>query len=761
MHRIKPIGMVAAVLLVGLLLAYVFANREQMKVSEDVLLEYGQAAYEEGAEGTGLVWNFRARHRYLGVVSVYVDHAPDHVGSVMTIVVENNRGLRETIDYAIEGNADTEVYGIALSQMVGWGSDCKVTVYGEAGVLEHISHIYTSYTYNDLSLLPVLGWSSLLLLLALGVRWDYQDGWRLWVQRIFKISSYASVPFLMIFCLEYLGGSIGGLKAHIFITNVVICALLYLIVFMISNRLKFTALLVSSLVFVLGIAEYFVLLFRGSPLLLPYDLTSFHTAMHVLGQYHFQMDMKLVLSGFVFLAVISVCCCCPSVRISGWKRRCGFALGGSCVTVGLVFVFYGFLYPVWNLSYSTWAPIDTFLENGYLMSTMIMAKYATIQKPEGYSAKKAAEILSSYEVDSIEARETRQSPVNLIVVMNESWSRFDSIMDVETNVPYTAYYDSLSENTIKGNLYVSICGGNTPQTEYEFFTGNSISMLMPSATAYEFFVDEDTWSICDMLLHDSYRCLAMHPFDGGGYNRDKAYEYFGFEDFITVEEFEGYEMIRSFYSDEATYEKVIELYEGKEAGEKLFLWDLTMQNHGGYSGGSLEPEVFLVDHPEYEQAAAYLTLMKYTDEALEMLISYFAEVDEPTMIVMFGDHQPNLSDGVYDMLLGQKEEELEGEALEQRYVTPFLIWNNYGLETDYIEKMSANYLSSYVFQMAGFELDPYERLLLELYDYYPVINAQGIFDSDGTFWSWDTVALSENYEKLQNYQIVEYYRIKG
>lgn len=57
MHRIKPIGMVAAVLLVGLLLLYVFANREQIKVSEDVLLEYGQAAYEEGAEGTGLVWN--------------------------------------------------------------------------------------------------------------------------------------------------------------------------------------------------------------------------------------------------------------------------------------------------------------------------------------------------------------------------------------------------------------------------------------------------------------------------------------------------------------------------------------------------------------------------------------------------------------------------------------------------------------------------------------------------------------------------------
>ena len=57
MHRIKPIGMVAAVLLVGLLLLYVFANREQIKVSEDVLLEYGQAAYEEGAEGTGFVWN--------------------------------------------------------------------------------------------------------------------------------------------------------------------------------------------------------------------------------------------------------------------------------------------------------------------------------------------------------------------------------------------------------------------------------------------------------------------------------------------------------------------------------------------------------------------------------------------------------------------------------------------------------------------------------------------------------------------------------
>ena len=205
---------------------------------------------------------------------------------------------------------------------------------------------------------------------------------------------------------------------------------------------------------------------------------------------------------------------------------------------------------------------------------------------------------------------------------------------------------------------------------------------------------------------------------------------------------------------------MIELYENKQAGERLFIWDLTMQNHGGYGEDGFEKEVFLTEYPELDQASTYLTVMKHTDEALEELITYFEKEDEPTMIVMFGDHQPALGDETYNILYGENENEVGEEDREKRYITPLLIWSNYEIEEGNVEQISSNYLSSYMFYQAGLPLTSYQKLLLDLYQYYPVINAQGVYDAQGTYWSWDDVQNSSEYEKLHNYQIVQYYMMK-
>lgn len=244
--------------------------------------------------------------------------------------------------------------------------------------------------------------------------------------------------------MEYMSGSIGALKPHVLIANMVICACLYLVVFMLTNRLRFSALFTSCIIYVLATAEYFVLLFRGSPLL-PYDVASFRTAMSVVGQYSVEWNEKLIFSAFIFVAVISSACR-MSFKIKGHKKRIEFAAFGTGITAGMLLLFYEFLYEAWGLNYSTWAPIDTYMENGYLMSTMVFAKYATIHKPDGYSAEKAREILASFE--GTEESKELQKPVNLIVVMNESWSTLDYVSEVETNIPYDTFYQSMSDNTI-------------------------------------------------------------------------------------------------------------------------------------------------------------------------------------------------------------------------------------------------------------------------------------------------------------------------
>lgn len=755
--KFNVMGMFVAFALIVGLMFYVLGNRGAVKSNHMVGCPIEDAVLVE-LNGVSVVsWEVISTYRYMQSAMFGVRNAKEHGGKEVTMAFDNGRGFTQTEQYIISGLSEEEVYGMGMAELTGRGSRCHVTVSCPPEVAADILYLNLAYQSFNVMMLSLLLIGCVLMFFNLGIRLESSACWCRSLKNIYRIAGFAVMPLIMTWIMEYLGGSIAALKIHVLIANIVICTCLYLAAFIVTNRLRLSLVFINCMLFIIAVANHFVLLFRNSPLL-PFDVLSLNTAMKVAGQYKIEISEALIFSIFLFIAVFTTAYIMP-FKIEKRTFRVGFVAGGTGILIGMSSLFYGFLYQYWDLCYSTWSPIETYQQDGYLMSTMIFAKYAKIQRPKGYSAKKARDILASFEKITMEG--TSDCPVNLIVIMNESWSTLDYIKPVKTNIPYDSFYQELSKNTIKGSLYVSICGGNTPQTEYEFFTGNSVSGLPNGATAYEFFVKNNTESICDILKQENYGCMAIHPFGAGSYHRDKVYDKFEFDKFITQKAFKGYEEIRGYYADRATFEKVIELYEAKKPGENLFLWDLTMQNHGGYGEwGGFEQDVYLTEYPGLKEASMYLTLMRHTDDALKMLISYFEKVEEPTMIVMFGDHQPALSDGTYDILYGKDENEVGDEEREKRYMTPFLIWNNYGLPEENIEKMSANYLSSYVFWKAGFSLTPYQKQLLDLYQYYPVINVLGVYDADGTFWSWEDIMNSPDYEKLHDYQIVQYYMIK-
>lgn len=51
--------------------------------------------------------------------------------------------------------------------------------------------------------------------------------------------------------------------------------------------------------------------------------------------------------------------------------------------------------------------------------------------------------------------------------------------DFQTNKDYMPYFHSMqgADDTISGYLNVSVCGGNTANTEFEFLTGNTMAFL--------------------------------------------------------------------------------------------------------------------------------------------------------------------------------------------------------------------------------------------------------------------------------------------
>ena len=156
----------------------------------------------------------------------------------------------------------------------------------------------------------------------------------------------------------------------------------------------------------------------------------------------------------------------------------------------------------------------------------------------------------------------------------------------------------------------------------------------------------------------------------------------------------------------------------------------------------------------YEQADRYLSLMKKSDEAFAYLLDYFSGVEEPTMIVMFGDHQAAIENGFYEALYGKSMKELTAEEADKQYVTPFIIWTNYELESQKIDKISANYLGAKILETANLELTDYDKLLLKTWNTIPALTKNGYYLADGSYAAWGKN--TEKPEELLDYQKLEY-----
>lgn len=174
--------------------------------------------------------------------------------------------------------------------------------------------------------------------------------------------------------------------------------------------------------------------------------------------------------------------------------------------------------------------------------------------------------------------------------------------------------------------------------------------------------------------------LALHPYLASGWNRVQVYDYMGFDHFYSETDFKNPKMFRKYISDKSDFKKIEELYENRtEKEEPFYLFNVTMQNHGGFDKTytNFHNDIQITDSHKNEQAEQYLSLVKKTDNAFKQLTNYFSKVKEPTIIVMFGDHQPAVQSSFYDSLFGKNAGSLTNEELMNKYRTPFIIWANY------------------------------------------------------------------------------------
>lgn len=580
--------------------------------------------------------------------------------------------------------------------------------------------------------------------------------------------SLLMAPVVSYFMFEYVTGNLDTVPYYMAVLNIGWIYVLYLALFAVTGRTRIAVPAASCVLYVISLAETFVVAFRSRPIML-WDVMAFRTAMTVSGNYEFFITRQMK-TAFVLLLLMNVFLWFTPRRVRGWKLRLAVGGGIAASIVGYGAWFFAVLVPSWGLGINMWAINGTYQEYGYVLSTTVSLQYVVKKPPQGYSNARLKEIYNrleesiyaeagngqAYPVKSQAYPESPENPenpenrpeegqpvtpVNLICIMNESLAELKTAGDFTTNTEYFPFMDSLEENTVRGSLCVPVFGSMTSNTEFEFLTGDSMALLPANSIAYQFNVKPDTYSMVSTLKDQGYYSVAMHPYPGENWNRVECYQNMGFDAFLDQEFYEGSQELRNYVSDEADYQKLIQVVEAKENPEdKLFIFNVTMQNHGGYEGtyDNFEQEVWLTGEYEgkYPKTDQYLSLMKRSDQAFQYLVEYFSRIDEPTMIVMFGDHQPSVEDEFYDDIAGMPSSEITVQEHLMWYETPFIIWTNYSMPSEDMGRLGAVYLSSEVLWRANLEMTPYNRFLLAMKEDLPVVHFLGCYDREGTYYYW-------------------------
>ena len=546
------------------------------------------------------------------------------------------------------------------------------------------------------------------------------------------------------------------------LANYLCYLMVFAVIYALSRRVWVTALAGGLIFLVFGIANYFVVQFRGQPIL-PWDIQGFGTALTVSGGYTYEPTPLMTVMAMGYLLTVILCVKLdPRQEPEKWVRLAERGVSGCLAAFLFVLLFPVNVMSTLGISVWAWNQKTSSEITGITAGFFANIQFLMVDKPEGYSAAEAEEV--SEEASQLEEPEPVGDPQTLptiIAIMNESFTDMaatgdGSITLSQDNLPFL---HSLQESgdVVWGTAYSSVYGGNTCNSEYEFLTGNTTAFLPTGSKPYQQYVDHQQTSLVSLLKDTyGYHCTAIHPGQASAWERDEAYEYLGFDEFIDVTKFDVHRRLEhGLTSDLSSYNQVIYEYEHRDKDTPLFLFNVTIQNHGGYEDEDYETTVQIEEAPgEYPQTEQYLSLTKKSDEALEYLIDYFSQQEEPVVILFFGDHWPNLESEFLSLLLGEDSSDLSFENIMREYEVPFLIWANYDLDGEEIEAVSLNYLSGLLLRAAGLEGTDYTNYLENLRQTLPVITAMGVMDSQG---NWYKNGDSTPYDDLLNeYNILEY-----
>lgn len=532
---------------------------------------------------------------------------------------------------------------------------------------------------------------------------------------------------------------------YVYLNNYLIIFIVYVLIFLICGRWKTSVAVGTTALGILSLINGLIYQFRGRELIFA-DIFSVGTALNVASQYTPHLEVFMYFCMGICAALILAMSAVPAPEKKTGKRGRLAALAVELVMILTLVTASADLF-AW-----TWAFKGT-RRNNYYLNFYMSFRDSFVEKPEAYSP----EALALMEQDYPDPEQSAGADLpNVIVIMSEAYADFrDLFGELATNQPVTPFFDSIEENAIRGRVAVSIFGGNTANTEFEFLTGHSMAFLPDGVIPYQLYMKEEVYSLPWLMSSLGYDTFATHPYLSSGWSRTTAYPRMGFDGYSFDEDYPQENIIREYVSDQEMFEYVLQKLENK--GEApLFLFGVTMQNHGGYDyeGDMFEQTIRIEDDEPHPAAEQYLSLLNQSDKAMEYLITELEDYPEDTILVFFGDHFPSFDDNDYMTIRESYTGDLNQEM--KNYFTPFLIWANFDIEEQTAVRTSISYLSRYLLEVAGIELPPYYQFLKELEAQIPVINALGYYSVSRQTYLPISEAEGEEARWLNKYAVAQY-----
>ena len=536
---------------------------------------------------------------------------------------------------------------------------------------------------------------------------------------------------------------------------------------------------------VIGLAQYFVVVLKGS-VIMPGDLLALGTAAAVGSNLRFQMGtpaldaMTITCVGLALLAYVmpvraQLRCVGEAARaeadaveggsggrlatrVPGWIAK---ALEIACC-VALACAYVGVARDtsvrcaerLAEEEVKFWEPASTYREHGFLTSFLTIAHDMPIDAPAGYSEGAAREVerawgeraegsgeWANHQAARAQFDEVRPS---VVCIMNETFADLRVLGDF--GYPGPRFFSSVDDCLSRGHLFVSVLGGSTCNSEFEFLTGNSMAFVGPGKYPYNLYDLSRCAALPQQMRQLGYATHAIHPNLASNWKRDKVYEQFGFDEFLDIEDFEGAPEFHSGVTDAATYDRVLELLEGDRP---QFVFDVTMQNHTGYDQFNIPEDKLehyaLEGQSDYDNAqlSEYVSCIEESDRALEAFLGRLRALDRPVIVVFFGDHQPNISPWENDRL-SPEADHASLDHIMKTYQTNYLVWANYDVAgSDQVSEerdLSLNYLGTLMGLEAGLPLTDYQRAQAGLMQALPVVTPIASREQGGPWYKTDEAA---------------------